>query len=94
MSDLHSVPALLKVLGDGREEGVVRHKAAKALGGIATDDLLPVLRTWATTDDVPRVVRESCVVAVDTCGRYVVISDLSLGASNGLDRVGLVQATA
>ena len=65
MSDPHSVLALLKVLEDGREEKMVRHEAAEALGGIATDEVLPMLRKWAAKDDAPRVVRESCVVAID-----------------------------
>lgn len=65
MSDPHSVPALLKVLEDEREEEMVRHEAAEALGGIATEAVLPVLRRWAAKEDAPRVVRESCVVAID-----------------------------
>ena len=59
-----TVPALLKVLEDERGEEMVRHEAAEALGGIATDDVLPVLRKWAASDDTLRVVRESCVVAI------------------------------
>ena len=54
-----------KVLEDEREEEMVRHEAAEALGGIAADEVLPVLRKWAAKDDAPRVVRESCVVAID-----------------------------
>ena len=67
MSDPHSVPALLKVkvLEDKRKEEMVRHEAAEALGGIATDKVLPVSRKWAAKDDALRVVRESCVVAID-----------------------------
>jgi len=65
MSDPHSVPALLKVLEDEREEERVRHEAAEALGGIATDPVLPVLRKWAAKHDALRVVMESCVVAID-----------------------------
>ena len=65
MSDPHSVLALLKVLEDKREEGMVCHKAVEALGGIATDEVLPMLQKWAAKDDAPRVVRESCVVAID-----------------------------
>ena len=57
MSDPHSVPALLKVLEDKREEEVVRREAVDALGGIATDSFLPVLRKWAARDDAPRSVR-------------------------------------
>ena len=44
---------------------MVRHEAAEALGGIATDECLPILKEYAEREDVPRVVRESCVVALD-----------------------------
>lgn len=44
---------------------MVRHEAAEALGGIATDECLPVLQEFAQREDVPRVVRESCEVALD-----------------------------
>ncbi|KAG8785778.1 deoxyhypusine hydroxylase [Ceratobasidium sp. 428] len=70
----HSVPALIKTLEDANEDEMqefthsqdrVRHEAAEALGGIATPDVLPILREWASKPDAPRVVRESCVVALD-----------------------------
>ncbi|KAG8715126.1 deoxyhypusine hydroxylase, partial [Ceratobasidium sp. 394] len=61
----HSVPALIKTLEDAEEDEMVRHEAAEALGGIATPDVLPILREWAAKSDAPRVVRESCVVALD-----------------------------
>jgi deoxyhypusine monooxygenase len=60
-----SVPALICVLEDEGENEMVRHEAAEALGGIATDECLPVLRKWMTKEDAPQVVRESCVVAMD-----------------------------
>lgn len=60
-----SVPALIKVLEDDTENEMVRHEAAEALGGIATEDCLPVLKKWMTKEDAPRVVRESCIVAID-----------------------------
>ena len=44
---------------------MVRHEAAEALGSIATDEVLPVLKEWATRQDSPQVVKESCVVALD-----------------------------
>ena len=59
----HSVPALLKVLKDEQESEMVRHEAAEALGSIASDDVLPALREFSTKG--PRVVRESCEVALD-----------------------------
>ncbi|ELU38180.1 MFBC-like protein [Rhizoctonia solani AG-1 IA] len=55
----HSVPALVKTLEDVDEDEM------QALGGIATPEVLPVLREWASKPDVPRVVRESCIVALD-----------------------------
>lgn len=44
---------------------MVRHEAAEALGSIATDEVLPVLEEWREREDSPRVVRESCQVALD-----------------------------
>ena len=61
----HSVPALLKVLQDSSESDMVRHEAAEALGGIATPEVLPYLKEWMARPDAPRVVRESCQVAID-----------------------------
>ncbi|ODQ67457.1 Deoxyhypusine hydroxylase [Nadsonia fulvescens var. elongata DSM 6958] len=58
-----SVPALIEVLGNVKEEGMVRHEAAEALGSIATDDVLPILKKFA--EDSERVVRESALIALD-----------------------------
>lgn len=60
---------------------MVRHEAAEALGGIASDavdgemddadeplpegGVLAILREWAVKESAPVVVRESCQVAVD-----------------------------
>jgi len=44
---------------------MVRHEAAEALGGIGTPEVLPHLKEWMARDDSPRVVRESCQVAID-----------------------------
>lgn len=59
------MPALLAVLRDAQAPEMVRHEAAEALGGIGTPEVLPVLQEWRTRADAPRVVRESCEVAVD-----------------------------
>lgn len=48
---------------------MVRHEAAEALGGIATDECFPILQEYAKRMDVPRVVRESCEVALDMVSR-------------------------
>ena len=61
----HSVPALLRVLQDGSEQEMVLHEAAEALGGIATPEVLPHLKEWMSRTDAPRVVRESCMIALD-----------------------------
>ncbi|BEJ16388.1 hypothetical protein CspHIS471_0509930 [Cutaneotrichosporon sp. HIS471] len=81
LSSPHSIPSLLRVLRDDAEEEMVRHEAAEALGGIASDgadadidprdDPLPeggvlaILRDWAVRPEAPEVVRESCQVAID-----------------------------
>ncbi|KAG2155986.1 ARM repeat-containing protein [Suillus bovinus] len=61
----HSVPSLINVLQNASESDMVRHEAAEALGGIATPEVLPHLKEWMTREDSPRVVRESCQVAID-----------------------------
>ncbi|KAG5648330.1 deoxyhypusine hydroxylase [Asterophora parasitica] len=61
----HSIPSLLEVLRDDKESEMVRHEAAEALGGIATPEVLPHLREWMNKEDAPRVVRESCQIAID-----------------------------
>lgn len=58
-----SVPSLITVLSDSNEAGMVRHEAAEALGSIATPECLPVLKRFSTDEE--RVVRESCIVALD-----------------------------
>lgn len=81
LSSPHSIPSLLHVLRDPKEEDMVRHEAAEALGGIASDGtdadmskddeplpeggVLAILREWAVKQDAPLVVRESCQVAID-----------------------------
>lgn len=42
---------------------MVRHECAEALGSIATDECYPVLKKYS--QDKERVVRESCLVALD-----------------------------
>lgn len=63
LCDPVSVPSLIKVLSNEKEEGMVRHEAAEALGSIATDDVLPILNKFSK--DKERVVRESAIVALD-----------------------------
>ena len=65
LSSPHSVPSLITVLRNSTEEDMVRHEAAEALGIIATEECLPVLQEFVGREEVPRVVRESCEVALD-----------------------------
>ncbi|KAI0769893.1 ARM repeat-containing protein [Fomes fomentarius] len=85
----HSVPALLAVLQDSQESEMVRHEAAEALGGIATPDVLPYLKEWMKRPDAPRVVRESCQVAIDM---WEYESSNEFQYANGLDNAASEQA--
>lgn len=58
-----AVDALVETLGRQGEHQMVRHEAAEALGSIATDSSLPVLKQFL--NDKERVVSESCHVALD-----------------------------
>ncbi|KAH3902822.1 probable Deoxyhypusine hydroxylase [Saccharomycodes ludwigii] len=57
------VPNLIEVLNREKEAPMVRHEAAEALGAIATDDVLPILKDHLQDDE--DVVRESAIVALD-----------------------------
>lgn len=50
-------------LTDEKENPMVRHECAEALGSIATDEAMTVLQNYLK--DSERVVRESCIVALD-----------------------------
>lgn len=63
LSNPVTIPALVKVLAKESEAPMVRHEAAEALGSIATDEVLPVLKMFATDSDI--VVRDSAIVALD-----------------------------
>ena len=83
---------------------MVRHEAAEALGGIASDGIddemdtddqklpeggvLAILREWAVKEEAPVVVRESCQVAVDMW--EVRFSSRMRGQERGVD--GQLQA--
>jgi len=67
------IPAMSRVLKDSGEHEMVRHEAAEALGavleegsqGAEASKVMDVLREYANDKSAPRVVRESCVVALD-----------------------------
>ena len=63
MKDPSAIPGLEKKLRDRSENAMVRHECAEALGSIASDRCLLVLREFC--EDKERVVRESCEVALD-----------------------------
>lgn len=58
--------ALQKVLDNEKEHDMVRHECAEALGAIASPECLEALQPHLNPE-VPRVVRESCEVALDMC---------------------------
>ncbi|KAI1794888.1 ARM repeat-containing protein [Ganoderma leucocontextum] len=87
----HSVPALLKVLEDSHESDMVRHEAAEALGGIATPEVLPHLKEWMKRPDAPRVVRESCQIAIDM---WEYENSGEFQYANGLDNAAPEQGVA
>lgn len=58
-----TIEVLSQVLATTDENPMVRHEAAETLGSIATPPVLPILKQFA--NDTERVVRESCIVALD-----------------------------
>lgn len=65
LQDDLSVPHLTASLEDPTENEMVRHECAEALGAIANPDCFTILQKYL--DDEKRVVRESCVIALDMC---------------------------
>lgn len=59
------MPGLRASLENTEENEMVRHECAEALGSIATPECYEILHKYL--DDSKRVVRESCVVALDMC---------------------------
>ncbi len=60
-----SIPYLAASLRDVNENEMVRHECAEALGAIATEECVQILNEYL--NDEKRVVKESCVVALDMC---------------------------
>lgn len=60
-----TVPYLETSLKDAEENEMVRHECAEALGSIATPDCFEILNKYI--NDSKRVVRESCIIALDMC---------------------------
>lgn len=60
-----SINVLTEKLQDSNENEMVRHECAEALGAIATDDCIKILKEYE--GDEKRAVKESCIVALDMC---------------------------
>lgn len=60
-----AVPALQASLENTEENEMVRHECAEALGSIATPECYEILNKYL--NDNERVVRESCIIALDMC---------------------------
>lgn len=60
-----SIGVLTENLKDNAENEMVRHECAEALGAIATEECIDILKEYLNDDK--RVVKESCVVALDMC---------------------------
>ena len=59
-----SIPSLVETLSNGKEESMVRHEAAEALGSLGDEGgVEEILRRFL--DDPEQVVRDSIVVALD-----------------------------
>ena len=59
-----SIPSLIETLSNTKEQSMVRHEAAEALGSLGEEDgVEDMLRRFI--DDDEQVVRESIVVALD-----------------------------
>lgn len=65
MQEESSIEYLASSLRDTNENEMVRHECAEALGAIATDECVQILNEYL--NDPKRVVKESCVVALDMC---------------------------
>lgn len=60
-----SIPHLQAALEDQEENEMVRHECAEALGAIAAPVCFEILNKYV--EDSKRVVRESCIIALDMC---------------------------
>ena len=63
VQDSNTVDRLRTVLEDSRENPMVRHEAAEALGSIAAPECINLLKKYARDEDP--IVADSCVVALD-----------------------------
>ncbi|KAL3868407.1 hypothetical protein ACJMK2_041215 [Sinanodonta woodiana] len=59
------IKQLTENLEDKHENPMVRHECAEAIGSIATEECMRILENYVTDNE--RVVKESCVIALDLC---------------------------
>ena len=60
-----AVPFLRDVLGDYKEDPMVRHESAEALGALGDEGSLETMRRMKDDINEPTVVRETCEIAID-----------------------------
>lgn len=88
-----SIPQLQEQLAKVSEDPMVRHECAEALGSIAAEKCLETLQGYVK--DEARVVRESCIIALDMC-EYENSNDFqyanALGKMQGDVKEGLVKS--
>ncbi|CAG9462737.1 unnamed protein product [Pedinophyceae sp. YPF-701] len=73
MARKDSVDALAASLGNAEEHAMVRHEAAEALGAVADDRCVGLLRKFAA--DPEPIVADSCLVALDALGKELAGED-------------------
>ncbi|EON61144.1 deoxyhypusine hydroxylase [Coniosporium apollinis CBS 100218] len=61
----HAVAYLRAVLEDKKEDSMCRHEAAEALGALGDAGSLALLKELRDSAEEPKVVRETCEIAVD-----------------------------
>lgn len=62
MKNISALPVLERVLRDLKENPMVRHEAAEAMGAISSIQSIPVLKEFL--NDEKREVRETCEIAL------------------------------
>lgn len=62
MQDKRAIPLLVKVLEDTKQEPIVRHEAAEALGAIGSSSVVDILKKYSK-DDI-REIAETCQLAL------------------------------
>lgn len=65
LQNKNGIPFLKESLEDEKENEMVRHECAEALGAIATEECMEILNKYM--NDQKRVVKESCEIALDMC---------------------------